>query len=249
MTTNGTTPRGFAPLDPRMRTASSSALPQLQAVVFDVDGTLCLPQSWMFAEMRRQLGISKATDILDHILGLPDDEDLIVEPEVVAGETAGRSQRERAYAKIRAVEREAMGQMRPQEGLVELMDYLDGRGVRKAICTRNFDAPVEHLITNFIAGHIFYPIITRDFKPPKPSPAGILHIAEKLGVDVGGKGLIMVGDSLDDMTAGRRAGAVTVLLANSENEALRGHEHTDLSVDRLSDLIEILEAGLTTRDI
>ncbi|KAK6340775.1 hypothetical protein TWF696_009095 [Orbilia brochopaga] len=242
MTTNSTTAtiRGFAPLDPQMRTASPSPLPQLQAVVFDVDGTLCMPQSWMFAEMRRQLGISKATDILDHILTLPDDETADAEGVV-------SSERERAYAKIRAVEREAMGQMRPQEGLVELMDYLDGRGVKKAICTRNFDAPVDYLITNFITGHTFYPIVTRDFKPPKPNPAGLLHIAEKLGVNEGGRGLIMVGDSLDDMVAGRRAGAVTVLLANSENEALKSHEYTDLSVDKLSDLIGILEAGIVAQ--
>ncbi|KAF3919421.1 hypothetical protein ABW21_db0208019 [Orbilia brochopaga] len=216
--------RGFAPLNPELRAASSSAHPELLGVVFDVDGTLCMPQSWMFAEMRRQLGISKATDILNHILTLPDD------AQVDEQGQESPSQREAAYDRIRAVEREAMGQMRPQEGLVELMEYLDRREIKKAICTRNFDAPVEHLITNFIPGHKFYPIITRDFKPPKPDPAGILHIAEKLGVDE--SGLIMVGDSLDDMTAGRRAGAVTVLLANVENETLKFHEHTDLSVDR-----------------
>ncbi|KAF3942116.1 hypothetical protein ABW19_dt0205529 [Dactylella cylindrospora] len=215
-------PRRFAPLHPDK--ASGSELPKLKAVVFDVDGTLCLPQSWMFAEMRRQLGITKGTDILDHILTLPND---------VSESLEGRfSEQEIAFEKIRNVERLAMGQMQPQEGLVELMDYLDSRGVRKAICTRNFDAPVNHLITNFITGHLFYPIITRDFKPPKPSPAGILHIAEKLGLEDQGASLIMVGDSLDDMAAGRRAGAVTVLLSNKENEALDSHEYTDYSVTK-----------------
>ncbi|KAK6528840.1 hypothetical protein TWF694_004074 [Orbilia ellipsospora] len=236
MATNTPQPRGFAPLNPQ--NSNAPGLPALKAVVFDVDGTLCLPQSWMFAEMRRQLGITKGTDILDHILSLPDDN-------VV--ESKGVSEQEVAFEKIRGVERQAMGEMKPQEGLVELMDYLDGRGVRKAICTRNFDAPVEHLITNFITGHEFYPIITRDFKPPKPSPAGILHIAGKLGLEDGGSSLIMVGDSLDDMAAGRKAGALTVLLANDENQALGTHEYTDFSVKKLSDLIELLENGIVAR--
>ncbi|KAF3915930.1 hypothetical protein AA313_de0205591 [Arthrobotrys entomopaga] len=225
MATDSPRPRSFAPLNPKHHDALDidQTLPTLKAVVFDVDGTLCLPQSWMFAEMRRQLGITKGTDILDHILALPDDN-------IVEGH--GKSEQEVAFEKIRGVERQAMGEMKPQEGLVELMDYLDGRGVKKAICTRNFDAPVEYLITNFITGHEFYPIVTRDFKPPKPSPAGILHIAGKLGLEDGGSGVIMVGDSLDDMAAGRKAGALTVLLANDENEALKMHEYTDFSVTK-----------------
>lgn len=53
----------------------------------------------------------------------------------------------------------------------------------------------------------------------------------------------MVGDSLDDMTAGYRAGAATVLLVNEANAHLAGHEHTDLCVKRLDELIAILENG------
>lgn len=79
------------------------------------------PQNYMFAEMRAVLGISKGTDILDHIYSLPS-----------AGQDA-------AHEQIRAIERRAMAQQKPQPGLVELMSYLDSHGVRKAICTRNFE--------------------------------------------------------------------------------------------------------------
>ena len=57
----------------------------------------------------------------------------------------------------------------------------------------------------------------------------------------------MVGDSIDDMTAGRRAGAATVLLVNEVNEHLSTHEHTDLVIARLDDLIKILEEGFEGR--
>jgi hypothetical protein len=53
----------------------------------------------------------------------------------------------------------------------------------------------------------------------------------------------MVGDSIDDMTAGYRAGAATVLLVNEVNAELAEHEHTDLCIKRLDELIDILEGG------
>ena len=53
----------------------------------------------------------------------------------------------------------------------------------------------------------------------------------------------MVGDSIDDMTAGFRAGAATVLLVNDANRHLVTHEHTDLVVSKLDELIRALEEG------
>jgi len=184
----------------------------------------------MFGEMRAALGITKATDILDHIYSLP------------------ASEQESAHEKIRAIERTAMTQQKPQAGLVELMDYLDARNMPKGICTRNFDAPVAHLLTTFLPSSTFHPIITRDFRPPKPHPAGILHIAKSwFPAHPDAASLIMVGDSIDDMTAGHRAGAATVLLVNDVNRHLTSHEHTDLVVDQLDDLIKILEDGFEGR--
>lgn len=92
--------------------------------------------------------------------------------------------------------------------------------------------PVNYLISNFCEGQIFSPIVTREFRPPKPDPAGIYHIAKEWGLEDKGDRLIMVGDSLDDLTAGRRAGAATVLLVNDVNRELVNHEQTDCVVER-----------------
>lgn len=213
----------------------------------------------MFAEMRNALNISKKTDILEHVYSLPT-------PEA----------REEAMKSIRHIERTAMALQQPQPGLVELMAYLDKRRIPKGICTRNFDAPVNHLLTKFLSSvEPFAPIVTREFRPPKPDPAGILHIARSWGFtqplpdgegstparEVHGdamesasgnvvgdaSGLIMVGDSIDDMTAGHKAGAATVLLVNPANQHLAEHPHTDLIVTRLDDLIRVLEEGFRGR--
>ncbi|KAJ5172949.1 hydrolase [Penicillium capsulatum] len=217
-------PRRFAPLD---ATRASDA-PTLKGIVFDVDGTLCLPQYNMFQEMRDALGIDSSTDILHHIRELPT-----------------REEHEAAIAKVQAVERRAMTDQQPQPGLLRLMDYLQSRGMRRALCTRNFETPVRWLIQNHLPAHIFLPIITRDTRNvlPKPDPAGILYIAREWGLTNRAENLIMVGDSIDDMTAGHTAGAATVLLLNERNMHLREHDHTDICINRLDELVDILERG------
>ncbi|KAL2441492.1 hypothetical protein ABEF95_015134 [Exophiala dermatitidis] len=290
-------PRRFAPLDPNAKHGQD--LPKLKGIVFDVDGTLCLPQNYMFKEMRAALGIPRSVDILDHIRSLSNEPDTSeqstdgkrVKPpssptnpsespseEILAHGTDEPdpppiSPQARAVAKIRDIERHAMTSQRPQPGLKELMAYLSCRGIRKALCTRNFPTPVHHLLDTHLPGEHFDPIITRETEgiKPKPSPEGIWQIAQAWGLDrdvdaspedlaatvtedgeldplelarhVLGSGLIMVGDSIDDMAAGRRAGAATVLLVNDENEHLANHEYTGLCIRRLDELIDILENG------
>ncbi|KAJ5217105.1 hydrolase [Penicillium chermesinum] len=221
-------PRRFAPLDP----GQQSDAPLLKGIVFDVDGTLCLPQHHMFKEMRDALGIDSKTDILHHIRSLPSDTERAV-----------------ATEKVRAVERRAMVEQEPQPGLTRLMDYLQSRGLRRALCTRNFEAPVQYLIQNHLPTHVFLPIITRDTPNviPKPDPAGILHIAQEWGLTNRAENLIMVGDSIDDMTSGHAAGAATVLLLNERNMHLKEHAHTDVCISRLDELIDILERGFVAQ--
>lgn len=186
--------------------------------------------------MRSALGITKETDILQHI------------------ESLSSTEQSAANDAITAIERRAMETQTPQPGLNELMSYLDTQALPKAICTRNFPLPVEHLLTKFLADTTFHPIVTREFRPPKPSPAGILHIAKGWGfTSESGEGdasdLIMVGDSVDDMAAGRRAGAATVLLVNDVNQHLADHEDTDLVITKLDELVDILEGGFQGREI
>ncbi|KAF7589757.1 hypothetical protein BBP40_003907 [Aspergillus hancockii] len=218
--------RRFAPLNPEKKGLSNA--PPLKGIVFDVDGTLCLPQNYMFGQMREALGIDKKVDILHHIRRLP-----TLEAQLEAAD------------KIKAIEREAMQHQQPQPGLVELMDYLQDQGIKRALCTRNFETPVRHLLENHLPAHVFLPIITRETVGvlPKPDPAGLLHIASEWGLENGGDNLIMVGDSIDDMTAGHTAGAATVLLLNDHNGHLKEHAHTDICVERLDELIGILDGG------
>ncbi|SPO06585.1 related to HAD superfamily hydrolase [Cephalotrichum gorgonifer] len=267
-TTAAKAPRRFAPLGAG---GEKGDAPALRGIVFDVDGTLCEPQTQMFSDMRSALSIPKSTDILVHIDSLPTPE-----------------QQESAHAALRAIETHYMRQQTPQPGLVTLMDYLESRGVRKGICTRNFDGPVHHLLDKFLGGNggaravaelegrevpaevegeskedgtttegkgeKFWPIVTREFNPPKPHPAGILHIARSWGLvsatgEPDASGLIMVGDSMDDMLAGHRAGAATVLISHADNGTVGGSGVVDLVIGRLDDLVGVLEGGFVGGEV
>ena len=213
----------------------------------------------MFREMRAALDIPKSTDILDHLYSLSTSPDATTNPPT--------SPRQRANAAIKAIERNSMTMQIPQPGLVELMAYIDSQKLPKALCTRNFPLPVNHLLETFLPGVKFNPVITRETVGvrPKPSPEGLWRIAESwgLGMDADGKeaesdplvlaqehlgaGLIMVGDSTDDMACAARANAASVLLLNEDNEHVIEKQPPDLVIRRLDELIEILEQGFVGR--
>jgi len=185
----------------------------------------------MFKDMRSALSVPPTTDILTHISTLP----LPSQPE--------------AHSTLRDIETRYMHLQRPQPGLQPLMDYLDSRSVRKAIWTRNWDRPVQSLLDRFLQGRDFV-VVTREWGgEPKPGPAGMFSIAEGWGLrkEEGGKvdatGLIMVGDSMDDMLGGRNAGAATVLLLSEHNADVAGSGMVDLVIEQLDELIRVLEEG------
>lgn len=194
----------------------------IKGVVFDMDGTLCLPQTHMFREMREALGVTKAVDILDHVQSLPEDK------------------QKEAQEKLRNIERRAMHYMVPQPGITTMMDYIVEQKLRTTILTRNFSTPVDYFRRNFLKDYPMDPIVTREFKPPKPAPDGIFHIAKNWLVKP--EELIMVGDSIDDIYAGHRAGSLTVLLRNEHNFQLAELPEVDKVIDALPELIEILKS-------
>lgn len=231
------------------------------------------PQNYMFGLMRTALKIPKSKDIIEAMEELPN------EPDKVG--PVGSSPRSRAQEAIKDIEREAMKQQRPQPGLNELLTYLAKKDLRMAICTRNFELPVQHLLDKFVTeegrSH-FHPLITREAEgiKPKPSPEGLWACAHAWDSKIEDavaqrealkdylrntseedkmkscEGVIMVGDSIDDIEAGARAGAATVLLINDENkhllETTEWPKKVDVGISRLDELIHILDTGFQGRD-
>jgi HAD superfamily hydrolase (TIGR01509 family) len=117
----------------------------------------------------------------------------------------------RAYARM-------VGQVRPLPGARELLSTLTSQGVAWAIATSGHkESAAPALASLGVPAEV--PIVTRDQVPyAKPDPDLFLAAARRLGVDAADA--IVVGDSVWDLLAARRAHALGVgLLSGGYGEA------------------------------
>ena len=210
--------------------------PPLRGVIFDMDGTLTVPNH-DFKRMYERVGCV-TSDILTEI------------------DTWEPARRERAEAIIHEMETEALVGMRVMPHASSLGAFLDERDVPRGLVTRNVSASVDHFHAehwcgrpefghersskqdnerrstsvsssgSFLGLKPFFPALARDFRPFKPAPDALLHICAAWGVPP--SACAMVGDSAkDDVVAGNRAGCVTILLDTQGKWRVEGETSAD----------------------
>lgn len=169
-----------------------------KAVLFDFDGTLTLPGALNFAEIRRTLGCPLDKPILEYIADLSDN----------------RQQR-RLLDMLEAFEMQGAEKSVPNPGAEHVVQALRARGIAVGILSRNGIEPIRKAFQHFngICSLDFDVIISRnDPYAPKPSPQGIHAAAAQWGIRPWE--MMVVGDYIFDIQAGKNAGAVTVFLKN-----------------------------------
>ncbi len=167
------------------------------AVLFDFDGTLTHPGALNLSEIRQKIGCPAGKPILEFIAALPE------------------KQSARAMARLDEFELEAAEHAIPNNGAEELLFYLRTKQISMGIISRNTRASIERALRNFRQIRIsdFQVIISRDEKIlPKPHPQGIFVAAERMKVMP--EQVMVVGDYIFDIEAGKQAGAMTVFLDN-----------------------------------
>jgi HAD superfamily hydrolase (TIGR01549 family) len=185
--------------------------------IFDLDGTLTLPVH-DFGFIRQELAIPEGEDILGHLETLPPDQ------------AAQRHQR------LDEIERSLAAHAEAAPGVVELLAYLAEQNIRMGILTRNSrDVALVTLEALGVRHHFSEEhILGRDDAPPKPDPGGILYLQKHWQVET--ENLVMVGDYIFDLQAGRSAGVLTVHVGRPDGQ--RWPEISDLMVESLADLLE-----------
>ena len=171
---------------------------RLRAVLFDFDGTLTRPGALDFAALKHSIGCPPERFVLEWIEAL-----------------AEGPQRREALAALERFELAGAETSEPNAGAEELIERLRAAGLKVGVLTRNGRAAVDAALARFtrLDASAFDVVITRDDEPaPKPAPDGVLHAAAAM--DVPAAELLVVGDYVLDVLAGRAAGAVTVYLTN-----------------------------------
>ncbi len=195
------------------------------AVLFDFDGTLTLPGALDFTEIKNSLGCPLHEPVLEFI-------DRMTDPRRQAEARDALDQLEQAAASRSA----------PNDGAEETIHAIRGMGIKIGIITRNSFASISAALKNFdgIGADDFDLIISRDDSiKPKPSPDGILMAARWL--DVPPDEILMVGDFIFDVEAGRAAGSITVFLSDPGKQTAAAD--ADFVISELSELSDIIRLG------
>ena len=159
------------------------------AWIFDMDGTLTVPQH-DFAALKRSLGLPPNLDILAGI------------------DAAPAHTRADLHHRVRVWEEQHADHAVASRDAVELLEALAGR--RLGVLTRNTRENALRTLAACGLEHHFdaLDVLGRDCAAPKPDPAGVVALAQRW--QLAPAQVVMVGDWIHDVHAGRRAGARTV---------------------------------------
>ena len=177
------------------RGLSTASRRPLRGVVFDLDGTLTVP-NLDFKVMYERCGVPQNEDILEAIAAMPD------------------AEAAKAAAIVEEMEEEGRRTLELTPGAREFAEWLARQGIPTALVTRNTRSTIDHLHATLWKGlPPFSPAISRDDTyEPKPHPAALEAILKTWEIADPSE-VVMIGDSpANDVVFGKKAGVATALV-------------------------------------
>lgn len=184
----------------------------MRGVIFDLDGTLSdsiISIAYCANRALEKYGLSPfVTDRYKYFVG---DGAATLIHRCVENQEIDRSdlyeQVKAEYDRLFAVD--CMYQVKPYPGIVELLQELKKRQIPIAVLS-NKPHPNTLKVIHDLFGDDMFTIVQGQIPQieKKPSPDGVLYIAEKLGIPA--EQFLYVGDTNTDMQTGKNAGAFTV---------------------------------------
>jgi HAD superfamily hydrolase (TIGR01509 family) len=221
------------------RSATSTGGGGLEAIIFDVDGTLVdserdghrvafnrafeeaeLPDRWdveLYGELLEITGGDRRIKAYFEGRGMPADE---------SAELARRLHPRKTEI-FAAMARN--GDFEPRPGVVELIGDLEDAGVRLAVATTGTGAWVHPMLENLFGAGRFEVVVTADEAPVrKPDPSAHLLALERLGLAAAQAPAIE--DSLNGLQAAKAAGLACAIVVNDYTRD-QDFEAADLVLD------------------
>lgn len=216
-------------------------LPSFDAILFDFDGTLAIP-NLDFSDMRRQLNAFTAAqgvevDTLAHLdmLALMDAAMAWLNQR---GDERGNTYYRQADILLQDIEIASAQRGGLLPGILELLDALRSRDIAIGIVTRNCE-PAVRIIFPHVDTYCGALYAREHVEQVKPHPAHLQAALTHLGVSP--KRALMVGDGAMDMAAGKRLDifSIGVLSGETPRDKLL-HHGADLILDSATDLLHHL---------
>lgn len=184
----------------------------LKAVIFDLDGTLSdsLASIKFCADKALALLSYGPFSLEQYKYFVGDGAANLVRRGLAAGGDRYGEHFEEVFARYKVIFREhCMYEVRPYDGIPELLDALKKRGILLAVLS-NKPHEETRRVTESLFGEDMFDVIRgqKPDTPIKPSPEGIFRILEQL--ELKPEEILYLGDTGTDMQTGKNAGAVTV---------------------------------------
>ena len=208
----------------------------VKAVLFDFDSTLTLPGAIDFLKIKQAVKCPADMPVLEYINNMNNPE-----------------QQSKAHEILKKFEMESAKISKPNTEAEYLIHFLKHeKGLKIGILTRNSLCSVKKALENFntVKESDFDVIITRDDPiEPKPSPEGVLLAALKMNIAV--EEILVIGDFIFDILAGKNAGASTVFLTNDDfdenpglgkkffQNAVKESDYTASSLKDVKDIVRL----------
>lgn len=211
----------------------------VKAILFDLDGTLVdSSQAIVRAveETLRSRGLKCDSAKVTKMIGLPlEDIFSALEPNLPRNEVWQLVYKYREYYAKNHLQRTKIHPFTQM-----LLRTLRTSGFKLGIITTKYKEPVMDVLSHFCILELFDAVVTGyEVEKHKPAPDIVLEAAKRLGVEP--KQCIVVGDSLVDVQAGKRAGAFTVaLLSNTYERKLLEDTKPTIIIEGLQEILRLL---------
>lgn len=210
----------------------------VKLVIFDMDGLMfdterLAVDSWVSIGKERGFDIKK--EYILETIGLNDFDSAVVLKKHMGQEFP--------YEKISEYWHEYLtnlleqGKVPEKQGLKELLDYIDEKGLKKAVATSTARARAERLLSNAEVLHRFDTIICGDeITKGKPEPEIFLTACSKLNISP--KDAIVLEDSEMGLLAASRAGIRCILIPDLKQPS---KENEALAYAKVKSLLEVMD--------
>ncbi|MDD5010672.1 MAG: HAD family hydrolase [Phycisphaerae bacterium] len=192
---------------------------KIKAVIFDLDGTITQPYL-DFDKIRVEIGLAADSGPLLEVM-----------------EKMTPAQRKRAEEILYKYEQLAIEHSALNKGAAETLDWLRNKKIHIGVLTRN-----TRLNTSAVAKKHnieFDAVVDRHDGPVKPDPFGVQKLCKHFNIQP--QEAIVVGDYLFDLQSAKAAGAIAVLMKNSE-KSQQFADWADYTIDSLTKIIDIIES-------